>query len=55
MKKSTLAMIVSTLTLASAAPAAETYNKDGNKQELYGTATDSHYFSNNLRAAGANS
>ena len=52
MKKSTLAMIVSTLTLASAAHAAEIYNKDGNKLDLYGKVKAEHYISDNASADG---
>jgi len=45
MKKSTLALVVSALALASTAQAAEVYNKDGNKLDLYGRVKGMHYFS----------
>ena len=47
MKKSTLAIIVAALTLSTAAQAAEVFNKDGNKLDLYGKAKGLHYFSDN--------
>ena len=47
MKKSTLAFVVSALALASTAQAAEVYNKDGNKLDLYGRVKGMHYFSDN--------
>ena len=52
MKKSTLALIVSALALASTAQAAEVYNKDGNKLDLYGRVKGMHYFSDNAAADG---
>ncbi|WP_343553518.1 porin OmpC [Pantoea sp.] len=45
MKKSTLALVVSALALASTANAAEVYNKDGNKLDFYGRVKAEHYFS----------
>ncbi|WP_313376325.1 porin OmpC [Pantoea sp. CTOTU50773] len=45
MKKSTLALVVSALALASTAHAAEVYNKDGNKLDFYGRVKAEHYFS----------
>ena len=47
MKKSTLALVVSALALASTAQAAEVYNKDGNKLDMYGRVKAMHYFSDN--------
>ncbi|QDY41114.1 porin OmpC [Candidatus Pantoea soli] len=52
MKKSTLALVVSALALASTAQAAEIYNKDGNKLDLYGRVKGMHYFSDNPGADG---
>ncbi|MET3074178.1 porin OmpC [Pantoea leporis] len=52
MKKSTLALVVSTLALASTANAAEVYNKDGNKLDFYGRVKAEHYFSDNASSDG---
>jgi outer membrane pore protein E len=52
MKKSTLALVVSALALATTAQAAEIYNKDGNKLDLYGRVKGMHYFSDNAGADG---
>ena len=52
MKKSTLALVVSALALASTAQAAEVYNKDGNKLDLYGRVKAMHYFSDNAGSDG---
>ncbi|WP_182056944.1 porin OmpC [Pantoea sp. ME81] len=52
MKKSTLALVVSALALASTAQAAEVYNKDGNKLDLYGRVKGMHYFSDNAGSDG---
>ena len=46
MKKSTLAlMMISALTTASAVQAAEVYNKNGNKLDVYGKVKAMHYIS----------
>ena len=52
MKKSTLALVVSALALASTANAAEVYNKDGNKLDFYGRVKAEHYFSDNTSSDG---
>ncbi|HCJ6248753.1 TPA: porin, partial [Escherichia coli] len=45
MKRKVLAMLVPALLVAGAANAAEVYNKDGNKLDLYGKVAGLHYFS----------
>ncbi len=45
MKRNILAVVVPALLVAGAANAAEIYNKDGNKLDLYGKAVGLHYFS----------
>jgi len=45
MKKSALAIVIAALSLSTAAHAAEVYNKDGNKLDLYGKIKGLHYFS----------
>ena len=45
MKRNILAVIVPALLVAGTANAAEIYNKDGNKVDLYGKAVGLHYFS----------
>jgi len=45
MKKSTLALVVTAIVAASAAQAAEVYNKNGNKLDLYGRVKAMHYMS----------
>ncbi|BDH47719.1 phosphoporin PhoE [Salmonella enterica subsp. enterica serovar Choleraesuis] len=53
MKYNKIAAIISTLMLAStAAHAAEIYNKDGNKLDLYGKVTGLHYFSDDKGSDG---
>ncbi|MFC0141211.1 porin OmpC [Erwinia mallotivora] len=52
MKKSALAIIIAALALSTAAQAAEIYNKDGNKLDLYGKVKGLHYFSDNDAANG---
>ncbi|MBY4886359.1 porin OmpC [Pantoea sp. DY-15] len=52
MKKSTLALVVSALALASTANAAEVYNKDGNRLDFYGRVKAEHYFSDNASSDG---
>lgn len=47
MKKSALAILTAALALSTAAQAAEVYNKDGNKLDLYGKIKGLHYFSDN--------
>lgn len=48
MKRNILAVIVPALLVAGTANAAEIYNKDGNKVDLYGKAVGLHYFSKDL-------
>ena len=45
MKRNILAVVIPALLVAGAANAAEIYNKDGNKLDLYGKAVGLHYFS----------
>ncbi|MBZ6951032.1 phosphoporin PhoE, partial [Klebsiella grimontii] len=45
MKLKLLTVAVSTLLAAGTVQAAEVYNKDGNKLDLYGKVTGLHYFS----------
>lgn len=52
MKRKVLAMLVPALLVAGAANAAEIYNKDGNKLDLYGKVVGLHYFSDNSGADG---
>ncbi|MCV9880351.1 porin [Brenneria sp. KBI 447] len=47
MKRNILAVVVPALLAAGAANAAEVYNKDGNKLDLYGRVTALHYFADN--------
>ena len=47
MKVKVLSLLVPALLVAGAANAAEIYNKDGNKLDLYGKVDGLHYFSNN--------
>lgn len=51
MKRNILAVVVPALLVAGAANAAEIYNKDGNKLDLYGKAVGLHYFSDNATMA----
>ena len=46
MKRNILAVVIPALLAAGAANAAEIYNKDGNKLDLYGKVDGLHYFSN---------
>ncbi len=48
MKRKVLAMLVPALLVAGAANAAEVYNKDGNKLDLYGKV-NRHGFNRHLR------
>ena len=45
MKRNILAVVIPALLVAGAANAAEVYNKDGNKVDVYGKAVGLHYFS----------
>ncbi|WP_269812091.1 MULTISPECIES: porin OmpC [Rahnella] len=45
MKRNILAVVIPALLVAGAANAAEVYNKDGNKLDLYGKVDGLHYFS----------
>lgn len=47
MKVSQLSILVSAIILCSSVQAAEIYNKNGNKLDLYGLVSAEHYFSNN--------
>ncbi len=44
MKRNILAVVIPALLVAGAANAAEVYNKDGNKVDVYGKAVGLHYF-----------
>ena len=52
MKKSTLALVVMGIVAASASQAAEVYNKNGNKVDIYGRVKAEHYFSDNTGSDG---
>lgn len=52
MKKKVLALIVPALLVSGAAGAAEVYNKDGNKLNIYGKAQGLYYFTNNADERG---
>jgi|SRR5471030_2113 outer membrane pore protein E len=52
MKRSVLAVVVSLIVASSAANAAEIYNKDGNKLDLYGRVNGKHQFSDNTGSDG---
>nr|WP_024967636.1 porin OmpF [Pantoea sp. IMH] len=52
MKRNILALVIPALLAAGAANAAEIYNKDGNKLDLYGKAVGLHYFSDDDGYAG---
>lgn len=45
MKRNILAVVIPALLVAGAANAAEVYNKDGNKLDIYGKTVGLHYFS----------
>ncbi|MCE1653964.1 porin, partial [Enterobacter hormaechei] len=47
MKRNVLAVVIPALLAAGAANAAEIYNKDGNKLDLYGKVEVQHKFANN--------
>ncbi|CAH5080546.1 Outer membrane protein F [Citrobacter freundii] len=48
MKRNILAVVIPALLVAGAANAAEVYNKDGNKLDIYGKTVGLHYFSDSL-------
>ncbi|POT55206.1 porin [Citrobacter amalonaticus] len=52
MKRKVLALVIPALLAAGAAHAAEVYNKDGNKLDLYGKVDGLHYFSDNSGVDG---
>ncbi|WP_395755752.1 porin OmpC [Edwardsiella ictaluri] len=52
MKRNLLAAVIPALLVAGAASAAEIYNKDGNKLDLYGKVDGLHYFSQNHSVDG---
>ncbi|NDO83220.1 porin [Citrobacter sp. NCU1] len=52
MKRKVLALLVPVLLAAGAANAAEVYNKDGNKLDLYGKVDGLHYFSDDSSSDG---
>lgn len=52
MKVKVLSLLVPALLVAGAANAAEIYNKDGNKLDLYGKVDGLHYFSDDDSADG---
>ena len=52
MKRKVLALVIPALLTAGAVHAAEIYNKDGNKLDLYGKVDGLHYFSDNSGADG---
>ncbi|AGE94498.1 porin OmpC [Citrobacter farmeri] len=52
MKRKVLALVIPALLTAGAAHAAEVYNKDGNKLDLYGKVDGLHYFSDDANSDG---
>ncbi|MDT3411586.1 porin OmpF [Kosakonia cowanii] len=52
MKRNILAVVIPALLVAGAANAAEIYNKDGNKVDIYGKAVGLHYFTKDNGANG---
>ena len=52
MQRKVLALMIPALLMAGAANAAEIYNKDGNKLDLYGKVDGLHYFSDDSTADG---
>lgn len=52
MKSNLLAVVIPALLAAGAANAAEVYNKDGNKLDIYGKAVGLHYFSHSDNSYG---
>ncbi|WP_281729390.1 porin [Proteus vulgaris] len=55
MKRNLLAVVIPALMFAGAANAAEMYNKDGNKVDIYGKVDVRHYFANSERDGGKES
>lgn len=52
MQRKVLALMIPALLMAGATHAAEIYNKDGNKLDLYGKVDGLHYFSDDKGADG---
>ena len=52
MQRKVLALMIPALLMAGAAHAAEIYNKDGNKLDLYGKVDGLHYFSDDTSKDG---
>jgi outer membrane protein N len=52
MQRKVLALMIPALLVAGAVNAAEIYNKDGNKLDLYGKVDGLHYFSDDKSADG---
>ncbi|AST80059.1 TPA: porin OmpC [Citrobacter freundii] len=52
MKRKVLALVIPALLAAGAVHAAEVYNKDGNKLDLYGKVDGLHYFSDDANSDG---
>lgn len=52
MQRKVLALMIPALLMAGAAHAAEIYNKDGNKLDLYGKVDGLHYFSDDASKDG---
>ena len=52
MKRNILAVVIPALLVAGAANAAEVYNKDGNKLDIYGKTVGLHYFSDSAADDG---
>ena len=52
MKRKVLALVIPALLAAGVAHAAEVYNKDGNKLDLYGKVDGLHYFSDDANSDG---
>ncbi|HHG9496590.1 TPA: porin OmpC [Citrobacter farmeri] len=52
MKRKVLAMLVPALLISGVASAAEVYNKDGNKVDIYGKVDGLHYFSEDASSDG---
>lgn len=52
MKRKVLALVIPALLAAGAVHAAEIYNKDGNKLDLYGKVDGLHYFSSDSKKDG---
>ncbi len=52
MNRKVLALVIPALLAAGAAHAAEVYNKDGNKLDIYGKVDGLHYFSSDSKKDG---